>query len=265
MASSNKKVAMAIDINADMGESFGRYKLGNDEEVMKYITSANVACGFHASDPLVMSHTVELAKKYGVAVGAHPGLPDRQGFGRREMKITPAELKADIIYQMGALDAFLKLHNMKMQHVKVHGILFKMVEKDEGYADAYIEAVSEYNPELYIFMEAGASGAMVWEKGVKAGIRMAAEVFIDLGYDAKGDWVLEREKKERTPQEVADRAVSVVRDGKIATIEGKMIDVRADTVCCHGDAPNAADVVKKVREELKKQGITVANLSKILA
>jgi UPF0271 protein len=154
---------------------------------------------------------------------------------------------------------------MKMQHVKVHGILLRMVEKDEGYADAYIEAVSEYNPELYIFMEAGASGAMVWEKGVKAGIRMAAEVFIDLGYDAKGDWVLEREKKERTPQEVADRAVSVVRDGKIATIEGKMIDVRADTVCCHGDAPNAADVVKKVREELKKQGITVANISKILA
>lgn len=256
---------MAIDINADMGESFGRYKLGNDEEVMKYITSANVACGFHASDPLVMSHTVELAKKYGVAVGAHPGLPDRQGFGRREMKITPAELKVDIIYQMGALDAFLKLHNMKMQHVKVHGILFKMVEKDEGYADAYIEAVSEYNPELYIFMEAGASGAMVWEKGVKAGIRMAAEVFIDLNYDAKGDWIIEREKKARAPQEVADRAVSVVRDGKIPTIEGKLIPVRADTICCHGDTPNAVDIVKRIREEFDKQGITVTKLGDLLA
>lgn len=265
MTNSNKGKAMVVDINADMGESFGRYKLGNDEELMKYITSASVACGFHASDPTVMNHTVELAKKYGVAVGAHPGLPDRQGFGRREMKVTPEELKGDIIYQMGALDAFLKLHGMKMQHVKVHGILLGMVEHNEDYADAYIEAVSEYNPELYIFMDSGPNGAAIWEKGVKAGIRMAAEVFIDLGYDAKGNWIIEREKKARTPQEVADRAVSVVRDGKIATIEGKTIDLRAETICCHGDAPNAVDVVKRVREELKKQGITVENVSKILA
>lgn len=256
---------MAIDINADMGESFGGYKLGNDEEVMKYISSANIACGFHASDPSVMNHTVKLAKKYGVAVGAHPGLRDMQGFGRREMKVTPAELKGDIIYQMGALDAFLKIHNMKMQHVKVHGILLKMVEHNEGYAEAYIEAVSEYNPELYILMESGTSGAMVWEKGVKAGIRMAAEVFIDLNYDAKGDWIIEREKKAWAPQEVADRAVSVVRDGKIPTIEGKLIRVRADTICCHGDTPNAVDIVKRIREEFDKQGITVTNLGDLLA
>lgn len=256
---------MAIDINADMGESFGGYKLGNDEEVMKYISSANIACGFHASDPSVMNHTVKLAKKYGVAVGAHPGLRDMQGFGRREMKVTPAELKGDITYQMGALDAFLKIHNMKMQHVKVHGILLKMVEHNEGYAEAYIEAVSEYNPELYILMESGTSGAMVWEKGVKAGIRMAAEVFIDLNYDAKGDWIIEREKKAWAPQEVADRAVSVVRDGKIPTIEGKLIRVRADTICCHGDTPNAVDIVKRIREEFDKQGITVTNLGDLLA
>lgn len=256
---------MAIDINADMGESFGGYKLGNDEEVMKYISSANIACGFHASDPSVMNHTVKLAKKYGVAVGAHPGLRDMQGFGRREMKVTPAELKGDIIYQMGALDAFLKIHNMKMQHVKVHGILLKMVEHNEGYAEAYIEAVSEYNPELYILMESGTSGAMVWEKGVKAGIRMAAEVFIDLNYDAKGDWIIEREKKAWAPQEVADRAVSVVRDGKIPTIEGKLIRVRADTICCHGDTPNAVDIVKRIREEFDKQGITVTSLGDLLA
>jgi len=245
-----------------MGESFGRYKLGNDEEVMKYISSANIACGFHASDPSVMNHTVKLAKKYGVAVGAHTGLRDLQGFGRREMKITPEELKNDTVYQLGALDAFLKINNMKMQHVKPHGVLYRMVEQDEGYAEAYVEAVSEYNPELYILTE---SGTVLWEKGIKAGIRMAAEALVDLSYDAKGNWVIERKKKTWAPQEVADRAVSVVRDGKIATIEGKLIDVRADTICCHGDAPNAADVVKRIREEFDKQGITVANLGDLLA
>lgn len=253
---------MAIDINVDMGESFGGYKLGNDEEVMKYISSANIACGFHASDPSVMNHTVKLAKKYGVAVGAHTGLRDMQGFGRREMKITPEELKSDTVYQIGALDAFLKINNMKMQHVKPHGVLYRMVEQDEGYAEAYVEAVSEYNPELYILTE---SGTVLWEKGIKAGIRMAAEALVDLSYDAKGNWVIERKKKTWAPQEVADRAVSVVRDGKIATIEGKLIDVRADTICCHGDAPNAADVVKRIREEFDKQGITVANLGDLLA
>jgi len=250
-----------IDINVDLGESFGRYKLGNDEEVMKYISSANIACGFHASDPLVMNHTIQLAKKYGVAVGAHTGLRDLQGFGRREMKITPEELKSDTVYQIGALDGFLKINNMKMQHVKPHGTLYRMVEHTEAYAEAFIEAVSEYNRELIILTE---RGTVLWEKGIKAGLRMAAEVFVDLSYDAKGNWIIEREKKARTSQEVAERAISVVRDGKIATIEGKLINVRADTICCHGDAPNAADVVKKVREEFKKQGITVANLSNIL-
>ena len=253
---------MAIDINVDMGESFGRYKIGNDEEVMKYISSANIACGFHASDPSVMDRTVKLAKKYGVAAGAHTSLRDLQGFGRREMKITPEELKNDTVYQLGALDAFLKINNMKMQHVKPHGVLYRMVEQDEGYAEAYVEAVSEYNPELYILTE---SGTVLWEKGIKAGIRMAAEALVDLSYDAKGNWVIERKKKTWAPQEVADRAVSVVRDGKIATIEGKLIDVRADTICCHGDAPNAADVVKRIREEFDKQGITVANLGDLLA
>jgi len=250
-----------IDINVDMGESFGRYKLGNDEEVMKYISSANIACGFHASDPSVMNHTVKLAKEYDVAVGAHTGLPDLQGFGRREMKITPEELKNNTIYQIGALDAFLKVNNMKMQHVKPHGSLYGMVERDEAYAEALIQAVSEYNRELIILTE---RGTVLWEKGVKAGLRMAAEAFIDLNYDAEGHWVIERVKKLWAPQEVADRAISVVKDGKIATIEGKLIPIRADTLCCHGDASNAVDVVKKVREEFDKQGITVANLSNIL-
>jgi len=252
---------MAIDINVDMGESFGRYKIGNDEEVMKYISSANIACGFHASDPSVMNHTIKLAKKYGVAVGAHTGLRDLQGFGRREMKITPEELKSDTVYQLGALDGFLKINNMKMQHVKPHGTLYRMVEHNEAYAEAYIEAVSEYNRELIILTQ---SGTVLWEKGIKAGLRMAAEAFVDLNYDAKGNWIIEREKKLWAPQEVADRAISVVRDGKIRTIEGELIPVKANTICCHGDAPNAADIVKRIREEFDKQGITVANLSNIL-
>lgn len=253
-----------IDINVDMGESFGRYKLGNDEEVLKYITSANIACGFHASDPLVMKHTVKLAKKYGVAVGAHTGLPDLQGFGRREIRITPEELKSDTIYQIGALDAFLKINNMKMQHVKPHGILARMVGQDERYAEAYVGAVSEYNPELFVVITLG-SGTALLEKGKKAGLRTVAEAVADLNYDAQGSWVLEREKKAWAPEEVASRAISVARDGKIATIEGKLIPMTAYTICCHGDAPNAADIVKRVREELDKQGITVVNISKVLA
>jgi len=254
-----------IDINVDLGESFGRYKLGNDEEVMKYISSANIACGFHASDPLVMNRTVKLAKKYGVAVGAHTGLPDLQGFGRREMKITPEELKGDTLYQIGALDAFLKINNMKMQHVKPHGVLARMVGQDEAYAEAYVEAISEYNPELYIIAYLTGSLTVLCEKITKAGLRMAAEVVVDLNYYAKGNWIIEREKKAWAPQEVADRAVSVVKDGKLPTIEGKLIPVRADTICCHGDAPNAADIVKRIREEFDKQGITVANLGALLA
>jgi len=247
-----------MDLNVDMGESFGRYKLGNDEEVMKYITSANVACGFHAGDPTVMQETVQLAKKYNVSVGAHTGLPDKQGFGRRRMEITPEELKSDTLYQLGALDAFLKANGMKMQHVKPHGILYRMVAEDERYAEAYLDAVSLYNSELYVYVQ---RGTLIWDRGEKMGLKMAAEILVDLSYDDNGNWVLERTKRAWSPQEVAERAVMVARDGQITTTSGNKISARADTICCHGDSPNAAEVVKKIKEEFEKQGISLVNIA----
>lgn len=247
-----------MDLNVDMGESFGRYKLGNDEEVMKYITSANVACGFHASDPLVMYETVQLAKKYGVAVGAHTGLEDKRGFGRRRMEITPEELKSDTLYQLGALGAFLKINGMKMQHVKPHGILYRMVSDEEKYAQAYLDAVKLYDPELFVMIP---RGTLIWQLGTNMGLKMAAEILIDLSYDDDGNWVLERTKKARSPEEVAERAVMVAVDKKINTISGKLISAEADTVCCHGDSPNAAEVVRKIKEEYERLGIPLKSLS----
>lgn len=246
-----------MDLNVDMGESFGRYKLGNDEEVMKYITSANVACGFHAGDPLVMYETVMLAKKYGVAVGAHTGLEDKRGFGRRRMDITPDELKSDTLYQLGALDAFLKINGMDMQHVKPHGILYRMVSDDEKYAAAYLEAVKFFNPELFIMIP---RGTLIWKLGTNMGLKMAAEILIDLSYDDDGNWVLERTKKARSPEEVAERAVMVAVNKQITTISGKLISADGDTICCHGDSPNAAEVVKKVRDEFQRLGIPLKRL-----
>jgi UPF0271 protein len=249
-----------VDLNVDMGESYGRYRLGNDEEVMKYITSANVACGFHAGDPVVMYETVLLAKKYGVAVGAHTGLEDRRGFGRRRMDLTPEELKCDTLYQLGALDAVLKTCGMRMQHVKPHGILYRMVSDEEKYAAPFLEAVSLFDPELFIVIP---KGTLIWEMGLARGLKMAAEILVDLSYDDEGNWVLERTKKARSPEEVAERAVMVAKDKQITTISGRKIPAEADTICCHGDAPNAPEVVKKINEEFARLGIPLKKLSEM--
>lgn len=245
-----------MDVNVDMGESFGRYKLGNDEEVMKYISSANIACGFHAGDPLVMLETVSFAKKYGVAVGAHTGLPDKQGFGRRRMDVSPDELKGDTLYQLGALDAFLKTQDMKMQHIKAHGILYRMIADDKDYAKAYLSAVIDYNPDLLIFIN---RGSLLWEMGEAEGLKMVSEILVDLSYDDEGNWVLERKKEARSPEEVAERAVMVARDGKIATISGNLIEAKGDTICLHGDSPNAVEVAKMVKSEFEKEGIELTS------
>jgi UPF0271 protein len=241
-----------------MGESFGRYKLGNDEEVMKHITSANVACGFHAGDPLVMNATVVLAKKYDVAVGAHTGLEDIRGFGRRRLDVTPEELWSDTLYQLGALDAVLKVNGMRMQHVKPHGILYRMVSDEQKYAEAYLDAVASFDRKLFIMIP---RGTLIWRRGVEQGLRMCAEILIDLSYDDSGNWVLERTKKARSPEEVAERAVMVARDREITTISGKRISAEGDTICCHGDSPNAVEVVSRVKAEFSRLGIPLKKLS----
>ena len=182
---------MKIDFNVDMGESFGRYSLGDDEALMPYVTSANIATGFHAGDPLVLERTIKWAKQYGVAVGAHIGLPDRQGFGRRQMDLSAAELRSDILYQLGAMDAFLKLYGLKMQHVKPHGILYRMVGEQEKYIDPFLDTIQEYNPDLYIMLHTGCEALA---RAKKRGLKTAPEVLIDLGYDENGNWILERVK-----------------------------------------------------------------------
>jgi len=250
---------MKIDLNVDMGESFGRYSLGNDEALMKYVTSANVATGFHAGDPLVLDQTIAWAKEYGVAVGAHIGLPDRQGFGRRQMDISPEELRTDLIYQLGAMDGFLKIHGLKMQHVKPHGILYRMVGEQEKYIDAFLDAVEEYNKDLFIMLAAGCEAL---KRAEKRGLKVAPEVLIDLGYDTEGNWILERVKKARSPQEVAERALKVVKEQIIDTIDGKTIEIKGCSLCLHGDSPNALEVAEAVRSMLDENGVDVLNIEK---
>lgn len=249
---------MKIDINVDMGESFGRYVLGNDQEVMKNVTSANVACGFHAGDPLVLEQTLVWAKENNVAVGAHVGLNDMQGFGRREMNITEAELRSDVIYQLGAMDGFLKVHGMVMQHIKPHGILYRMVSENEKYIDTFLDAVKDYNEELFIMLP---ENTPAFQRGIDKGLKMAGEALIDLSYDDEGNWVLERTKKARTPSEVAERALSIAKTKEIATTTGKMLSMpNAVTVCLHGDAPNAVETSQVVKQTLLDNGVELSNL-----
>ena len=249
-----------VDINCDMGESFGRFILGNDENVMPHISSANIACGYHAGDPNVMRATIRLAKKYGVGVGAHPGLPDMLGFGRREMKITPEELKNYLIYQTGALRAFTIAENVKMQHVKPHGVLYQMVERDESLAEATVEAILELDPELILLIE---YGTKAYEIAKKKGIKVVAEAFADLHYGDDGRWIIEKRKVAWDPKLVAARGVSLAKNGRLETVGGKVIQIRADSFCIHGDGPNAPEVAMTLRKTLEQEGIEIAPLAEL--
>jgi 5-oxoprolinase (ATP-hydrolysing) subunit A len=193
-------------------------------------------------------------------VGAHTGLQDLRGFGRRRMEITPDELQSDTLYQLGALDAMLRANGMKMQHVKPHGILYRMVSDDARYAEAFLDAVALFDRELFIMIP---RDTLIWKRGKELGLKMAAEILIDLSYDDEGNWVLERTKKARSPEEVAERAIMVAKDKEIATISGKRISAEADTICCHGDSPNAAVVVKTVRERLEGIGMSLRKLGAV--
>ena len=243
-----------VVINADMGESFGIYKIGNDEEVMKYVTSANLACGFHAGDSTVMRKTVKLAKKYNVAVGAHPGFQDLRGFGRRRLDITTEELQNDLLYQLGALEAFTKVEGVKMHHVSPHGMLDPLVSNEEEYTDVFIKTIKEYNPELIIIAE---SKSLLYKKAKIEGLRVSSVAFPDLKYDSEGNMIIERVKKLVNPIEVAKRAISIVKDQKIKTIDGKKIRMQADVLCFHGDAPNSIEILKEVRKKFEKERIIV--------
>ena len=219
---------MKIDLNCDLGESFGNYKIGMDEEVIKFISSANIACGFHASDPLVMEKTVALAKENGVKVGAHPGFPDLAGFGRRNMNVSPKELKAMVVYQIGALNAFCKASGIKMNHVKPHGAMYNMAAKDERLALAIAEAVAQIDDNLFLV---GLSGSELLKAAKRVGLKCASEVFADRAYEDDGSLV-PRSKIGAVisnEEEASDRAVQMIKYGKVKSITGKEIPITADT------------------------------------
>lgn len=236
---------MTIGINCDMGEGFGLYHMGDDAALMPHITVANVACGFHASDPSVMARTIRLARAHGVKVGAHPSLPDLQGFGRREMKIEPEELADLIVYQVGALKGFLDREGIPLNHVKPHGALYGMAARSEPIARAIAGAVAVFGVPLY-----GMAGTFHERIYPDAGIAFIPEFYADLDYAGDGSLIITREHAPVDPAKAAARVARAIREGKVASVDGTDVPVRAESVCVHSDTPGAAAVAKAVREAL---------------
>ena len=253
-----------VDLNADLGESFGAYTIGMDREVLKYISSANVACGFHAGDPVVMQKTVLLAKELGTRVGAHPGYPDLMGFGRRNMTVSPAEAKAYVKYQVGALLAFTRSAGMKMQHVKLHGAFYNMSAKNDALAEAVCEGIYETDPELIVLGLAGSAHI----KAAKAlGLRAASEVFADRAYQSDGSLVPRSQPGSMVHDrdEAIARTIRMVKEGVVTTIDGIDIPISADSICVHGDNPDAVGFVKDIRDRLEAEGVTITDIETVLA
>lgn len=254
-------MTMKVDLNCDMGESFGIWKMGRDEEVMPFITSANIACGFHAGDPSIMRRTVGLAKEHDVGVGAHTSFPDRLGFGRRYMDVTRDELKDYLTYQIGALEAFLRREGLKLQHVKPHGALYTVAVTDEDLSDGIVEAVQDYDPELLLY---AMPNSLTYKIAKKRGLPVAAEGFVDLEYLPNGSLALERAKKAWAPEEVAHRFVRLVKDGQIVTVTGEVIAQKVTSVCVHGDSPNAPEVLATIHKAMDREGIERAHITELL-
>lgn len=252
-----------VDLNCDLGESFGNYTCGMDEQVIPWISSANIACGFHASDPLVMQKTVALAAQIGVHVGAHPGYPDLVGFGRRNMNVSPAELKAMVQYQIGALSAFCKAQGVKLQHVKPHGAMYNMAGKDAKLATAICEGIAEVDDSLILL---GLAGSELLRAARKIALPSASEVFADRAYEDDGSLVARSKPGAMiTDEDLAiSRVVRMVKEGKVETISGKTISIQADSICVHGDSPKALAFVEKIRTELTEEGVLIAPMDDIV-
>jgi UPF0271 protein len=252
---------MRIDLNSDLGESFGPWPMGQDAALMESITSANIACGFHAGDPGVMRQTLALAKDRGVAVGAHPGFPDLVGFGRREMKASPAEVEAFVLYQVAALAGMAAAQGLTVQHVKAHGALYNMACKDRSLADAIARATAAIDRSLILF---GLPNSELLRAGLAAGLRVAAEVFADRAYERDGSLVSRSKPGSviHDRQAVVARAVRMVKQQDVVTSDGATIALQADTICLHGDTPGAAELARLVRRGMETAGIQVAALER---
>jgi UPF0271 protein len=249
-----------IDLNSDMGESFGAYQMGEDEKLMSHLTSANIACGYHAGDPMVMAKTVELAKRHGVAVGAHPSYPDLLGFGRRNIETFPGEIKNYVLYQLGSLAAFTRAGGMALQHVKLHGAMYNFAAKDERAAREVIDAVKAYDPELILVALAGSLCAQM---AAAAGLRVAREAFPDRAYLSNGQLAPRKMAGAviHDPEAVKARVLKAVLTGKMMSIDEKEITLEMDTLCIHGDTPGAWRLAKIIHESLESAGVRIVSMA----
>ena len=257
-------VVFQIDINCDMGESFGAYLIGCDHEVIKHISSANVACGFHAGEPLVMRQTIRLAKSNNVAVGAHPGFPDLLGFGRRNMTLTREEARNYVTYQVGALRALCDSEGIQLQHVKPHGALYNMAVEDPDLAGAIVESVKDFRQELILVVLANSKMQKVAEE---AGLKVAREAFADRAYNPNGTLV-----SRRVPgavlsdvNQIGDRVIKMVKESKAFSVDGKTVELgRVESICVHGDNPEAVKIASTISTALMKEGVQVRPMAEFL-
>ncbi len=253
---------MQIDLNSDMGESYGAYTIGADEEVLRWVTSANVACGWHGGDPRVMRRTVQLAKELGVGVGAHPSYPDLLGFGRRVMQITRQEARDYVLYQIGALQAFTEALGVRLQHVKPHGAIYNVAVKDRELSLGIAEGVADAGRDLILV---GLPDSELVKAGLEVGLRVAREAFGDRAYNEDGTLVSRRMAGSliTDPDAVAERVIGLV-GGTVKAITGKAIRIEADTICLHGDTPGAGAIARRVRERLQAAGVRLAPMGEFL-
>jgi len=250
-----------ININCDMGESFGRWALGNDADLIPLVPTVNIACGFHGGDPHVMRRTVAMACARGVEIGAHVGLPDLIGFGRRRLEISPADLRDCVTYQIGALSAFVRAEGGQLVHVKPHGSLYGMAGQDPALCQAVLRAVQAFDPELLVIL----GGPAVPDVAANLGITCVSAAFIDLDYRSDGFPVLESVKRPWDPAEVASRALRVVLDRRASTVDGSELILDVSTLCLHGDAANAVQVAQVVRQKLAAANVQVTSLRNVLS
>ena len=250
-----------IDINCDMGESFGNWQMGNDETVMPYITSANIAGGYHAGDPHVMRETVELAAEHDVGIGVHPGLPDKMGFGRRKIDASPEEVRDYVIYQLGALTAFARRHGATVQHVKPHGAMYSMLSESPEHARAVMEGMLEVDDDL-IYL---ATDMNIYEVAQDVdGLRAVFEGYVDLDYRADRSLIVEQTLEDRDPELVADRFVSIATEGVVEAANGEEISIPADSICIHGDNPNAVAVLEAIHDRVEENDIELVSLPELV-
>lgn len=254
---------LTIDLNSDLGEGFGTFESINDKGIMKYISSANIACGFHAGDHQTMHETVLEAKRNQVSIGAHPGLNDLYGFGRRMIPVSPREVYDLMIYQLGAINAFAIINDTTINHVKPHGALYNMANVNRELADAIAEAIYDFNPQLVLY---GLSGGELVKSGEKLNLRTANEVFADRTYQSDGTLTnrLEKNAMIKDPDIVVERVMMMIKDGTVKTVQGDVINMAVDTICVHGDEYESLMLVKYIYVSLLEHGIQIRKVEKVI-